>query len=36
MRHARLGVRGQQCLADFRSAVPLAKPSFLLEMAVLI
>ena len=36
MRHARLGRRGQQCFAHFRSAVPLTKPSFLNEMAVLI
>jgi hypothetical protein len=36
MRHAGLGMRGQQCFNHLRLAVPLTKPSFLIEMAVLI
>ena len=36
MRHVGLGMRGQQCFTHFRLAVPLAKPSFLIQMAVLI
>ena len=36
MRHAGLDMRRQQCFTYLRLAVPLTKPSFLIEMAVLI